>query len=76
MAILNTIETRSPIAVRIDFMSYGLIDIFSPQQISDPWPPLPATDGATVTATSHPHWLHVYFSPCFICICDLLYHDR
>ena len=51
---------------------YDFGDIFSPQQVSDPCPPLPATVGATVTATSHPHLLHVYFSPCFICMGDLL----
>src|SRR5450759_4853302 len=35
---------------------------------SEPWPPLPTTDGATVTVTLHPHFLHAYCSPCFICI--------
>src|ERR1035437_8681905 len=36
--------------------------------MSEPWPPLPTTDGATVTVTLHPHFLHAYCSPCFICI--------
>jgi hypothetical protein len=44
------------------------MDIFSPQQASDPWPPLPATEGAADTVTSHPHLPQVYCSPCFICI--------
>ena len=54
----------------------GLRDICSLQQVSDPWPPLPATVGATVTVTSHPHCLHTYCSPCFICMGDLLSQGR
>jgi hypothetical protein len=50
----------------------GFGDIFSPQQVNDPWPPLPSTVGAAETVTSQPHLEHVYFSPCFICMGNLL----